>query len=498
MTTLLHKVFTGYWRILPIVVGFCLLVLAVLGFNTLRLAPLSVSPLPGRPLPHLPADSAVRHLQQALRWRTVSAADTALVDTAQFAGLRRLLRRSYPRLHRQLTLQLVGGHTLLYRWPGSDCSLAPVVLLAHQDVVPVDAGSLGEWKVKPFAGVVQDGFIWGRGVTDNKANLVAICEAAESLLATGFRPRQTVYLVFGHDEEVGGLRGAAQAAQLLRARHGRAAWVLEEGGFVTTDRVPGLAGQPVALIGTAEKGYLTVEVSAALPGGHSSLPAPVTALELVSGAVARLRAEPFPAAFTPAMDGFAAHVGPHLPLQERVAFANRQLLEPLILHAYSRTPGGNAAVRTTIVPTVFRSGVQANVVPSTAAVLLNVRLLPGLRSDEALQLLRTKLGDERLHLRAVGFVSEPGPTAPDSARTFRHLESVVHRLVPGVISTPFLMTGITDARHFSDLTPNVYRFSLMTDPQGFHGVNERLSVASFHQSIAFYSYVLATSPASAR
>ena len=484
-----------YVRVLASLAFVLVTVAGALVYNTLRFTP------PPATFLHAPAalvvpvsDSAVSHLQQALRWRTVSATDTAQVDTAQFAGLRRLLRRAYPRLHRQLTGYLVGGRTLVYHWQGQDTALAPAVLLAHQDVVPVEPATLAQWHVSPFAGTVRDGYVWGRGATDNKANLIAICEATEALLAQGLRPRRPVYLVFGHDEEVGGLRGAARVARWLQARHRRAGYVLDEGGFVTTERVPGMVGRPVALIGTAEKGYLTVELSASLPGGHSSLPASMTALELVGGALAQLRAQPFPAGFTPAMQAFAAHVGPHLPFGQRLAFANQWLLEPLILRAYSRTPGGNAAVRTTVVPTIFRSGVQANVVPTTAAVLLNLRLLPGMNSTQTLQQLRARLSDQRLQLRPVGFVSEPGPTSADSARSYRRLESLVHHLVPGVISTPFLMTGITDARHFTGLTPNVYRFSLMTDPQGLHGVDERLSLASYRQCITFYASLLAATP----
>lgn len=472
-----------------LVVGSCLVLLVVLLINTLRFA----APLPlvvdTRP-PGAQPVAAVEHLQQAIRWQTVSSTDSSPRDTSQFAGLHRLLQQSYPLLHQRLTRELVGGYSLLYRWPGTEPALAPVVVLAHQDVVPVEEESRAGWHVPPFGGIVKDGFIWGRGATDNKANLIAICEAIEQALQQGYSPRHTIYFAFGHDEEVGGGQGAARIAELLLQRHGRAAFVLDEGGFITTQRVPGLVGRPVALVGTAEKGYMSVEIVATLPGGHSSLPAKETAIELVAQALVTLRAHPFKAAFTPAMQDFAAHVGPHLPFPQRLAFANKWLLEPLILRAYTASPGGNAAVRTTMVPTIIRAGNKANVVPSQAVATVNVRLLPGTSSRATLARLRALLPDARLQLRTVGFISEPGPTATDSSQYYHQVEHLVRRLVPGVVTTPFLMTGITDARHFSALTANIYRFSLMADPVGLHGEDERLSVASFSQCIRFYADLL--------
>jgi carboxypeptidase PM20D1 len=469
--------------------GALVLLVAVLLANTLRFAAPLYRVVDERVPTALPV-AAVEHLQQAIRWQTVSSPDSGQVDTSQFAGLRKLLQQAYPLLHRQLTRELVGGASHTAGWRGSDTTLAPVIVLAHQDVVPVEPEALAGWHVPPFAGVVRAGFVWGRGATDNKANLIAICEAIEQALHQGYSPRRTVYFAFGHDEEVGGGHGAARMAELLRRRHGRAAFVLDEGGFITTQRVPGLVGRPVALIGTAEKGYLSVELSAALPGGHSSLPAKETAIELVAQALITLRAHPFKPAFTPAMNAFAAHVGPHLPFPQRLAFANKWLLEPLILRAYTQSPGGNAAVRTTMVPTTIRAGIRANVVPSLAVATINLRLLPGMSPRAALAQLRTLLPDARLQLRTVGFVSVPGPTSADTSRYFHQLEYLVRRLVPGAITTPFLMTGITDARHFSALTPNIYRFSLMTDPVGLHGEDERLSVASFSHCIRFYADLL--------
>jgi carboxypeptidase PM20D1 len=165
--------------------------------------------------------------------------------------------------------EVVAEYSLLYTWSGSDPSRPPILLLAHQDVVPVEAGTEKDWEAPPFAGEVRDGYVYGRGATDDKGYLVAVMEAMETLLARGFEPRRTVMLAFGHDEEVLG-SGARAMAQLLKERNIRAWLVLDEGMAVLLDNP--LTAKPAALIGVAEKGYMTVRVTARSEGGHSSMP----------------------------------------------------------------------------------------------------------------------------------------------------------------------------------------------------------------------------------
>src|SRR5438445_8677469 len=239
-------------------------------------------------------DRAAEHLAAAIRFSTVSHQDPSEDDRAQFAGLRAFLARTYPKVHRALVRQLVNGDGLLYTWKGADASAKPVLLMAHQDVVPIEPGTEGKWAHPPFDGVIADGFVWGRGALDDKASLVFLMEAMESLLAEGFRPRRTVYLASGFDEEVGGLEGAARIAALLAERGLRLDYVLDEGRFVSQGVVPGVQ-EPVASIGIAEKGYVSVELVAETDGGHSSRPPPATAIGLLAGALDRRQRQPMPA-----------------------------------------------------------------------------------------------------------------------------------------------------------------------------------------------------------
>src|SRR5437899_8287347 len=173
------------------------------------------------------------HLAAAIRFRTVSHQDPSEDDRSQFAGLRAFLGRTYPRVHRSRGRELVNGDGLLYTWKGADASAKPVLLMAHQDVVPIEPGTEGTWAHPPFDGAIAEGFVWGRGAMDDKASLVFLMEAVESLVAEGFRPRRTVYLASGFDEEVGGGQGAAAIAALLASRGVRLEWVLDEGRAVS-------------------------------------------------------------------------------------------------------------------------------------------------------------------------------------------------------------------------------------------------------------------------
>src|SRR5213079_888014 len=244
-----------------------------------------------------PLDTAAlaQRLAGALRFKTISFQDSSQFDAREFDGFQQYLRTTFPKLHAALKLEKVNGYGLLYEWTGSDPGLAAIVLLAHQDVVPVEPGTEGRCTEPPFEGKIAAGYVWGRGALDDKGSLVAILEAIEHLVAGGAQPRRTVYLAFGYDEEVGGRRGAARIAELLASRSVHPEFVLDEGGALTTGLVTGISA-PVALVGIAEKGYVTVSLTAQAEGGHSSMPPPQTAVGILATGLTRLEGQQMPRA----------------------------------------------------------------------------------------------------------------------------------------------------------------------------------------------------------
>src|SRR5690349_21878123 len=276
--------------LLVVIIGFAAAVVTrALGFHSRQAVVAAVPP------ELLDTTALAQRLAGALRFKTISYQDSMQFQPREFEGLQRYLRASFPKVHATLKLEKVNGYGLLYEWIGSDTGLAPAVLLAHQDVVPVEPGTEGKWTEPPFGGAIAAGYIWGRGALDDKGSLVAILEAVEHLISTGAKPRRTLYLAFGYDEEVGGRRGAARIADLLASRHLHPEFVLDEGGALATGLIPGVAA-PVALVGIAEQGYVTVELTAQAEGGHSSMPPNETAVGMLAAGITRLEHHQMPRA----------------------------------------------------------------------------------------------------------------------------------------------------------------------------------------------------------
>ena len=200
-------------------------------------------------------------LSQSIQFKTISFQSPELKDQSQFTGFIDWVHSSYPLVHSRLEyVQL--NDTMLYRWPGSDPSLKPILVTGHYDVVPVIPGSDDQWQQPPFSGAIVDGVIWGRGALDDKSGVLGILEAATYLLEAGHQPVRTVYLSFGHDEEIGGPEGAAAVAAYLAGQGVQLAWSLDEGSFIFDGLIDGVDSL-VAAINIAEKGSVTLDIIAA-------------------------------------------------------------------------------------------------------------------------------------------------------------------------------------------------------------------------------------------
>lgn len=437
--------------------------------------------------------TAGSHLAQALTFPTVSLESGGPVDTAAFRQLHLFLEKTYPLVHQQLGREVIGGLSLLFTWPGRDAALAPVVLMAHQDVVPVTPEALDRWTHPPFAGQVADGFVWGRGAMDDKAGMMGIFEAVEALLSEGYQPARTIYLAFGHDEEVGGVYGAKVIADTLRAR-GMAspAMVLDEGGALS-EGMAGLAG-PVALIGVAEKGYLTVQLKVDAEGGHSSMPPSETAIGILSTAITRLEAHPFPARLTPAVQGMFEHIAPAMSGSARLAMANLWLLKPLVIRRLLEVPQTASMLRTTTAPTVFHAGVKDNVLPQSATASVNFRLLTGDTRVSVLDAVRRTVADDRVEVtEQLGM--DPSPVSQTSGPAFDMLTATIRQTAAGRYPVvPFLVMGGTDAKYYAATSDRVYRFMPWRLGQGdferVHGTDERLAVTAFADGVRFYARLI--------
>jgi carboxypeptidase PM20D1 len=464
------------------------LLAAVLLQRALRL-PSRQKDVTSAPAPDLDAEALAGRLSGAIRFPTISKEDPQDVDDAPFRDFRGYVEQTYPRLHAALTRELIADRTLLYTWPGSDPALDPVLLLAHQDVVPVDPGTEETWEQPPFSGNVVDGYIWGRGSLDNKQNLIGLLEAAEHLVEAGFQPRRTVLLAFGHDEEVGGQQGAVAVVRLLSERGTHPAFVLDEGGVMVEGMVPGVSG-PVAVVGVAEKGYVSVELLVETAGGHSSTPPRESSISILADAVRRLESSPLPARLEASVRGLFEALAPEARFGHRLVFANLWLFETLVTRLLERVPETAAMVRTTTAPTMFQAGVKDNVVPGRARAVVNFRILTGETIQSVLDHVRRIVVDDRVQVSALTKQREPSAVSPADSEQFALIERTIREVFPDTVVAPYLVLAATDARHFQDLTEHVYRFMpfLLSrdDLKGIHGTNERVSVEAFVKAVDFY------------
>jgi carboxypeptidase PM20D1 len=439
------------------------------------------------------AQAAAGRLAGAIRFPTISHEGGAKVDDAAFRGLHQYLAQSFPRVHSSLRREVVAGYSLLYTWPGTNPQFPPILLMSHTDVVPVEPGTEKAWTHPPFSGRIVDGHVWGRGAMDDKAGVMGILEAVELLLAKGFRPERTVYLAFGHDEEVGGAKGAAVLAALLERRRVRPDFILDEGGIIAEGIVPGVK-PPIALISTAEKGYVTVELVAEAEGGHSSMPPRTTAIGKLAEAVRRLEESPMPARIDGATRRSLEYLAPEMPFANRMFLANLWVFGPLALRQFGAEPASNARIRTTMAATVFQGGIKENVLPSRARAVVNFRILPGDTIEDVLRHVRKTVGPSIKVAVTGSFPTEPSPESDVRGPEFGLLQRTIAQVFPGMLVSPNLLSGGTDTKHYRKLTRNVYRFVPArvreNDLARIHGTNERIAVENYGEAVRFYAQLL--------
>jgi carboxypeptidase PM20D1 len=440
-------------------------------------------------------NAVAESLAGALRAKTVSGLVDPAGTAAEFETLHAHLKARYPLVHATLEREVVGAATLVYLWRGSDAGVRPVALLAHQDVVPVAPGTDTLWKQPPFGGAIVDGLVWGRGALDNKSNVITQLEAVEALLKAGFKPRRNVYLIFGHDEEVGGQRGAVAVVALLKQRGVQLDFVLDEGMAVTEGILPGV-DRPIALIGLAEKGAVTLRLAAQAAPGHSSMPPKpgAGAIGMLSAALTRLDEQRFPGGIRGVAAELFDVIAPELPFGQRIAMSNLWLLRPLVERMLANGAATNALMRTTTALTIVQAGNKANVLPGRAEAMVNFRILPGETSATVLAQVKRIVADERIEVSVAETSFEPSRVSSREAAGYKTVERAIREVFPDAIVAPGLTLQGTDSRHFDVVADQVYRFMPIRfkteDLARLHGTDERIAVDQLVAMVRFYRRLL--------
>jgi carboxypeptidase PM20D1 len=465
---------------------------AVVAVRTARFGP---RPRAAQPNVTLAAENdslLAAHLAGAIRFATISRQDSG-PDLVPMRALHAYLAATFPRTYATLAHEVVEPASLLFKWAGADTALEPVVMMAHMDVVPVEPGSESAWTHPPFSGDVADGFVWGRGSLDDKIGVLSTLEAVEALVANGFHPRRTVYLAFGDDEEVEG-HGAEAIVALLKSRGVHPLVAVDEGSAIVLRGIIPDVPRPAALIGVAEKGHMSVRLTATGTGGHSSMPPKRTAVGVLARAIDRLEMHPLPARLDGAVAGMLEELGREMSLGSRIAMANLWLTRPLVLRSMTRSDVTNASLRTTTAPTMIQGSPKENVLPIRAQAIVNFRIIPGEMPASVMEHVRKTVDDTSV---ALAFAEPPTPPSPVSSTTsaaYGILARDISAFEPDAIVAPALVIGATDSRQYAGYARDVYRFLPMRigpqDLDRVHGTNERVGVHDYARGVAFMTLLI--------
>lgn len=475
--------------------GFILAAAAVLTAVVLTRTFLLHPPIYTKDVPPLEKDEVpaevLARLAGAVQIPTVSHTRYEDTDFSAFDAYIDYLQKAFPLFHEHCSLTRVNEYGLVYCWNGKDSSLLPMMLTAHYDVVPLSPDSEQDWKYPGFSGEVAEGRVWGRGTLDIKSQMIAHMEAAEKLMKEGFVPERDYLFVYGHDEEVGGMQGAQKIAEYFQQKNIRLDAVLDEGGVVLCEAMQGIR-PPLALIGVAEKGYCDYEISIVGSGGHSSMPPRHTALGRMAQLICNVESHPMPARVTGIVEGMLKNIACEMGFVVRMAVANLWLFRPLLVRVLAGSPATAAMIRSTFAATMCSAGNAPNVLPAKATAVLNVRLLPG-DTSAAVKAHIMALQNENLEMTMAG-TQEPTDVSPMDSHAYTKLLRCVSSVFPMAITTPYLVMGGTDARKYSPVCLNIYRFTpvLITNEEkdSMHNSNESIKIEEYGRMIRFFETYL--------
>lgn len=474
------------WTILGLLGAFIAVTLVRAAFWTPE--KVEFEPLPDE---QVDVDKYRKDLSDAIKIKTISNVDVDKVDWNEFKRLHALFEERFPLVYKNLKCEEISLASLLFTWEGKNPDLEPVALLGHQDVVPVAEGTEGDWTHPAFDGVDDGEFVWGRGALDMKNHLIAVLESVEALLAEGFEPERTVYLCFGHDEEIvaAPTSGAGSIAAVLKERGVHLDSVIDEGGAILNLHVGNILNKKLAGVGIAEKGYADYRVSVSAKGGHSSQPPEHTALGALADVIKDIEGHQFKAKMPAFVYELFTKIGKNVSYPARIVTCNLWLLKPLITAVMRKIPPAASLIHTTTAVTMAEGSPAANVLPQKASVTVNFRMMPGVTIKNVEEHIRKCVRNKDIEVEYLKG-KEASKVSPTDSRSFKILEEICTHTDRDLLVAPYLVMGGTDAYHYEEVCDNIYRFApfvmdtklLLTT----HGTDERIPIACMADALKFF------------
>ena len=436
-------------------------------------------------------DRYCESLTSAIQIKTISSYDHDEVDWNEFSKFHKFLEERYPLIHKTMSKTEIGDASLIFKWEGTDPSLDGIALLAHQDVVPVAEGTEKDWEHKPFEGVNDGEFIWGRGAMDMKNHLIGVMESVESLIAEGYVPKRTLYICLGHNEEVVAApdNGAKAMAEYLESQGVHLEAILDEGGAILPAKVDGVVDCNLAGVGIAEKGSVNYRISVNAKGGHSSQPPEHTALGDLADVIKDIEGHQFRAKMPDYVYELFLSIGKRSTYPAKLLFCNLWLLKPLVLKIMTKIPPAASLIRTCTAVTMAQGSPAFNVLPQKASITVNFRTMPGVTIGDVEEHIRNSCRNKNIDVEyLVG--KEASKISPTDSKAFKTIKSLCESTDEKNLVVPFLVMGGTDACNYENVCENIYRFAPFVVDTSLllctHATNERLPIKSVEEALKFF------------
>lgn len=502
------------------IVAIVLIVLVfalVLFIKTLTFPFASTKQLAPAPMQYPISEQAVKRLSEAIQIPTISTVEYNETNFEPFHKFHQFLETSYPQIFKHMGTVSVNTYGLVFHWKGKDSTKKPLLFLSHYDVVPVNnydsstsnnyqpvfnisskatplASYQDSWTYPPFSGAVDNGRIYGRGTLDMKGMLISILEAGDQLIEEGYTPEQDIYFAFGHDEEVSGRQGALKIAEYFKQKNIEFGAVYDEGGYVVSPgSVLKSVDKALALVGVAEKGFLTLQITVKGTGGHSSMPPKKGSLVLASEIIEKLNSNQMSPIITQPIDYFLKNIGGSMDFKSRLAISNQWLLKGLLIKSLEADAASNALVRTTTALTMAHSSDAPNVLSATTEVTVNFRILQGNTVEDVLNHVRQVSQGYDVDYKIISS-REPSKISDVNGEAFKKVEKTINEVYPNAIVSSYLTIGGTDAYKYEIVSDNVFRFMPVEinqyDQRLIHNDNESITIENYMRMIHYFKLLM--------
>lgn len=500
--------------ILVIIVGLVIIVL----IKTVTYPFVSNKGLKNEPKEYPINELAIRRLSEAIQIPTISTVEYGQTNFQPFNEFIEFLQTSYPKVFEKMEFTTINSYGLVFKWKGKNNNQKPVLFLSHYDVVPVNqyennptmqnnkptfnvhtkntplTSYQSQWTYPPFSGAVDQGRIYGRGTLDMKGMLISLLEASDQLITEEYQPEQDIYFAFGHDEEVSGRQGALKIAEYFKKNNIEFDAVYDEGGYVVGPNsvIKGI-DKALALVGVAEKGFLTLQITVKGKGGHSSMPPKKSSLVLAAEIIDKLNSNQMKPILTKPIESFLKSVGKAMDLKSQLVIANQWLLKGLLIKSLEANASSNALIRTTTALTMVHASDAPNVLSTKTEITVNFRILQGNTIENVLNHVRGICQGYNVDYKIISS-REPSKVSNTKGKAFKKVEEAIHKVYPNALVASYLTIGGTDAYKYEIVSDNVFRFMPIQinqyEQQLIHNDNEFITIENYMRMIEYFKILM--------